>query len=238
MSRCRTTPIALLLMLACTLLPALAAAQRFPAQPHIYVGGEAVARMPPDFVEVNFMVARTGADVAATKQAVDAITERVWTASSALGIARADFESTGFSINPMYDFEDGKRLYRGTQVSRQFTARLRDIEKFNAWSEAVVQAGVQDLPGVSVDVDARDEKEAELRVVALQNARVEAERLAAALGQVVTGVHTISDSPIGDSGPVQFRAMEMKAGADQAPTLPDTVELRVQAYAVFTIAAK
>lgn len=230
----------LLLSLLLSLLPisAVNAADRFPTQPHVYVTGEAVEKLQPDFVEVGFMVARTGADVAATKKEVDAITERVWHAAKSVGIARADFEATGFSVSPMYDYTDGRREYRGTQVSRQFRARLRDMAKFNAWSEALVQAGVQDVPGITVNVDQREEKEAALRITALQNARREADRLAAALGQSITGVHTISDTPISEGGGVHFMSMKMEAAPEQAPTLPDKVELRVQAYAVFTMMAK
>lgn len=217
------------------LLPGLASADRFPPHPHVYVTGEAVEKLSPDFVETSFMVRRTGADVAATKREVDTITDRVWAAARTLGIARDDFEATGFSVSPVHDFEDGKRHYRGTQVSRQFTARLRDMAKFDAWTEALVQAGVQDVPGVRVDVDRREAREAELRVAALQNARNEADRLAKALDQAVTGVHTISDSPIGDNGGMHFRMMASEAAPEQAPTLPDRVEIRVQAYAVFTL---
>jgi uncharacterized protein len=225
-------------LLFALLLCGPAAAERFPSQPHIYVSGEAVEKLSPDFVQVAFMVARTGADVVATKKEVDAITDRVWRAATQLGISRADFEATGFSVNPMYGYQDGKRVYRGTQVSRQFTAKLRDMDRFNAWSEALVRAGVQDVPGISVNVDDRDAKEATLRIDALQNARREAQRMAEALGQVITGVHTISDTPIGQGGGMEVRMMSMRAAPDEAPSLPDHVELRVQAYAVFTMMAK
>ncbi len=227
-----------LIALCSLLLTGNALANRFPSQPHIYVTGEAEQKLTPDFVEVGFTVARTGADVAATMQEVDAITDRVWQAAQKLGIPRDDFEATGFAVNPMFDFEDGKRHYRGTQVSRQFTTRLRDMDRFDDWSEALVRAGVQDVPGIRVDVDRREEREAALRVTALQNARTEADRLAAALGQAITGVHTISDTPIGDGGGVQFRVSAMARTPEQAPTLPDQVELRVEAYAVFLMMPK
>lgn len=224
----------LCLILLCTLLlPGVAAAQRFPAAPHVYVTGEAVEKRAPDFVEIAFSVSRTGDDVAAVKQEVDRITDRVWQAAQQIGIERADFEATGFSVTPEFDFVDGRREARGTRVSRQFTTRLRDMAKFDAWSEALVQAGVKELPGVTVDVDRREEKEAELRLSALKNARSEAERLATALGQTITGVHTISDTPIGDGGGVPFKMARMEAAAPEAPTLPDHVELRVETYAVF-----
>ena len=233
-----TAPARYLLALFALLLTAPVAAERFPAAPHVYVTGEAVEKLAPDFVVVHFSVNRTGADVAATKQQVDAITERAWKAAQAVGIARKDFEATGFSVMPAYDFENGKRIYRGTQVSRQFTARLREMGKFNAFSEQLVQAGVQDVPGISVDVDQREAKEAALRITALQNARSEAEQLVAALGQTITGVHTISDTPIGDGGGVPFKAMRMEASAPDAPSLPDYVELRAEAYVVFLMMAK
>lgn len=220
------------------MLTGVAMAERFPTGPHLYVTGEAVEKLTPDFVETNFMVARTGADVAATKQEVDAITEKVWAAAKKIGIARSDFQATGFSVNPMYDYDNGKRSYRGTQVSRQFSVKLRNMDKFNAWSEALVQAGVQDVAGISVNVDKRDEKEAALRVTALKNARTEAERLAAALGQAVTGVHTISDTPIGEGGGIRTMTMRMDKAADRAPTLPDHVELQAEAYVVFTMMKK
>ncbi|NQD35730.1 SIMPL domain-containing protein [Permianibacter sp. IMCC34836] len=220
-------------------LTGTAMADRFPAGPHLYVTGEAVEKLKPDFVETSFMVARTGADVPATKKEVDAITDKVWAAAKKTGIAREDFQATGFSVNPMYDYEDGKRIYRGTQVSRQFNVKLRNMDKFNAWSEALVQTGVQDIAGISVNVDQREEKEAALRVTALKNAKLEAERLAGALDQVVTGVHTISDSPIGEGGGgIRAMAMRMDKASEGAPTLPDHVELRAEAYVVFTMMKK
>jgi len=222
-----------------TIFSGTAMADRFPTGPHLYVTGEAVEKLAPDFVETSFMVARTGADVPATKKEVDAITDKVWAAAKKVGIAKEDFQATGFSVNPMYDFEEGKRVYRGTQVSRQFLVKLRSMDKFNAWSEALVQTGVQDIAGISVNVDKREEKEAALRVTALKNARAEAERLAGALDQVVTGVHTISDSPIGEGGGgIRALAMRMDKASEEAPTLPDHVELRVESYVVFTMMKK
>ncbi len=232
------------LAVAATLLTSLtcagtAMADRFPTGPHLYVTGEAVEKLKPDFVETSFMVARTGADVPATKKDVDAITDKVWAAAKKIGIAKEDFQATGFAVNPMYDFEEGKRLYRGTQVSRQFSVKLRNMDKFNAWSEALVQAGVQDVAGITVNVDKREEKEAALRITALKNAKAEAERLAGALDQVVTGVHTISDTPIGDGGGgIRTMAMRMDKAGESAPTLPDHVELRAEAYVVFTMMKK
>lgn len=214
-------------------------ADRFPSNPHLYVTGEAVEKLKPDFVETSFMVSRDGADVPATKKAVDDITEKVWAAAKKIGIAKEDFQATGFTVNPMYDYDGGKRVHRGTQVSRQFSVKLRDMNKFNAWSEALVQAGVQDVAGISVNVDKREEKEAALRITALKNAKAEAERLAGALDQVVTGVHTISDSPIGEGGGgIRTMAMRMDKAGESAPTLPDHVELRAEAYVVFTMMKK
>ncbi len=236
-----TTALAVAATLLTTVITAgTAMADRFPQGPHLYVTGEAVEKLKPDFVETSFMVARDGADVPATKKAVDDITEKVWAAAKKVGIAKEDFQATGFTVNPMYDYDGGKRVHRGTQVSRQFSVKLRDMNKFNAWSEALVQAGVQDVAGISVNVDKRDEKEAALRITALKNAKAEAERLAGALDQVVTGVHTISDTPIGDGGGgIRTMAMRMdKAGAESAPTLPDHVELRAEAYVVFTMMKK
>jgi len=221
------------------LVTGAAMADRFPAGPHLYVTGEAIEKLKPDFVETHFMVARTGADVPATKKEVDAITDKAWAAAKKIGITREDFQATGFAVNPMYDYKDGNRLYRGTQVSRQFNVKLRDMDKFNSWSEALVQAGVQDIAGINVNVNQREEKEATLRVTALKNARTEAQRLAAALDQMVTGVHTISDTPIGEGGG-GIRAMSMKVGAapESAPSLPDHVELRAESYVVFTMMKK
>lgn len=218
---------------------ALADGSRFPQTPHIYVTGEATSKLAPDFVETQFTVARTGAQISDSKKKVDDIANKVYAAAQQLGIKREDYQATDFSVQPQYDYDQGKRIYRGTRVARSFTVKLRNMDKIGDWNNALVKAGVDEIAGFSVNVDGREEKLAALRVDALKKAREEAERLSAALGQKIVSVHTISDTPISDGGGVMVRAMLMKAPAGEAaPELPDTLELQAQAYVVFTMAGK
>jgi len=215
---------------------------RFPAGPHLYVTGRAVEEHKPDFVETRFSVELTGFDLPAIKKEVDAITNVAWASAKRLGIAQDDFQVTGFSTRRKQNYTNGEMIDLGTEISRQFEVKLRSMDRkdeFNAWSQALFETGLNEIGHVGVDVDGREEKEAALRVTALRNAKAEADRLAGALDQVVTGVHTISDSPFGEgvnTGDGYCR--KEGAGDEGAPALPDRVVLTAEVYVLFTMAKK
>ena len=122
--------------------------------------------------------------------------------------------------------EDGERepLVR-TRLERPFQVKLDDLERLPLLLDALTEAGVNALDGVSYDLADRDAATDEALVKALERARHKAELMAETLGITLGPVASVSEtrSPV-----FQPRMMAMSADAREsarAEYRPGTIDI-------------
>ena len=207
----------------------------------ITVSGEGDASVAPDLAVLNFSVVRLDKTARA---AVNANTEAMAAVISAMkkhGIESRDLQTSGFSIDPQYDYlqnADGSQKppqFRGYQVINALTVRVRDLSQLGEIMDEAVSLGVNQ--GGSVSFGNADTKPivAEARKAAMADALSKAKALTEAAGVKMGRIISISEGSIAPR-PMPVMAMAAKSMADAAPVPVEAGENAYHASINVTIA--
>lgn len=144
------------------------------------------------------------------------------------GIADKDLQTSNVSIYPRYD-NDGRNI-TGYQVSNMLTVTIRNVSQTGDLLDKVVDAGANNISGVSFSIADPAALEQTARDAAIANARARAEAMAKAIGGTVGQVLSITEN-IGSQPPVPM--MERAQMADSAGSVPiqtgeQTINAQVQ----------
>lgn len=203
----------------------------------ITVHGSGRITMKPDTATFSVGIdaqAKTAADAMAQASAkMNAIID----ALKAKGVADADRQTTQISLSPTYDYNNGNERPRltGYMASQSLSVKVRSIGKTGELIDGAVDAGANQVGGISFSVDDPSAATDEARTSAVKDARHRAEALAQAAGVSLGAAISITESG-GTAPPPIYYAQGMAAGADKAtPVDPGTTELSIEVDVVFAI---
>ncbi|MBY5521754.1 SIMPL domain-containing protein [Rhizobium leguminosarum] len=215
------------LMTALLALPLAAAAPAFaqeakPREPVISVTGDGESSVAPDMAVVNLAVVKQA------KTAREALDENnktmndVLTALKSGGIAERDLQTSGFSIQPQYNYPqpvDGQQQQPqliGYQTINSVTVRLRDLAKLGAVIDQSVTLGINQGGEIQFTNDKPDAAIEEARKAAVADAVKRAKTLSEAAGVKLGRILEITENvPRAMPQPV-YRATMMKEASDAA----------------------
>ncbi|MFM8986470.1 MAG: SIMPL domain-containing protein [Planctomycetia bacterium] len=184
------------------LVPTLAHAQSSrglhlePAVPTIAVSGAAEIRVVPDEVLLRFSVEGREAKLDAAVKACDTSTAAVLAFVKESGIAAQDLQSDFIAIAPVYERPNGEEspVPRYFRASRGFAVRLRDVAKFDALLEGILEAGADRVEDVAFRTTALRKHRDLARQQAIRAAREKAVALAGELGAKVGKPFSIEET--------------------------------------------
>lgn len=248
MSRIRVPAVPLLLVALLLAVPALAAgcsarslaAPQDPSSRSITVTGRAVVSGKPDLAQANLGVETYAATVAEATQQDAAKMSAVMAKLKELGIADKDIQTSNYSINlerqgpagPVGPGDSGK--YR---VSNMVGIKIRDLTKVGTIIDAAVQAGANQVWGVTFTIEDQKALETDARAKAVQDARSRAEALAKLSSTQLGQVLSVSEGTV--QGPIIMRGGGMGAGAAEAsmlaPISPGEVQVTFQLEVTYAI---
>jgi len=133
-----------------------------------------------------------------------------------LGVADKDVQTSSFNINPTYG-SDGRQV-TGYQVDNTVTVTIRNLDQAGTLLDQVVQAGANNVYGVSFSVNDPKELLSQARKQAMQDAQARAAQLAGAGGAAVGDVLVITEN-VG-SQPQPMPMMERAAAAQGGAAVP------------------
>lgn len=208
-----------------------AAAQDTPDMPEtrtIRVSGAGRVSARPDLAIVRVGV-QTEADTAVA--ALDANSERmqgVISATLEAGIAEADIQTQGLSLQPVYDRPaEGPAELRGYRARNLVEVRVRDLGILGDVLDTAVAAGGNTIEGIRFEVSDVAALLEQARAAAMNDAIAKAQQLTALadaeLGEVLTIVESSRAAPI----------VEREAAFEAAAAVPvqagtETIETTVQ----------
>ncbi|MCA9370878.1 MAG: SIMPL domain-containing protein [Candidatus Peregrinibacteria bacterium] len=149
----------------------------------ISVQGQGTVNAVPDIATLNFGV-QTGRQKTADgamKMLTDNMTS-VIEAVKAAGVEEKDITTQYLSLNPAYDWNDGRRVDQGFEANQSLMVKVRDLEKISAVLDAAVRAGANQAGSVGFTIDDPEELKAQAREDAIADAKMKAEKLAGDLG--------------------------------------------------------
>jgi uncharacterized protein YggE len=179
----------------------------------IGVSAEGEASLAPDLAVVSLSVTGSGVELTATRDDVNGRTSAVLARLRDLGIADGDLNAPDVGIHPEYDHRRGQRL-TGYRVTRQVTARVRDLDRLGEVLDGVVAAGADEIHGARMSAADPSAAEHDALRAAVTAARAKAEVLATAAGVALGAVARIEEAdPTGSPVP-RLRMMAMAESAD------------------------
>lgn len=226
--------------------PARAAAQDAPvgtpaAGPAtVSVGGEGRVTVPPDTASVVVGVDVQFPTLAAAQAEADRQATAIIDAARGEGIAEEDIQTVNYGVNVIRDYDEqgNPGPITGYNVSNQVQLTIRAVDNVGAVLDAVVDAGANNIYGISFYLEDTAAAASQARAAAVRDARAKAEELAAAAGATLGRVRSISEGYAPPPAPQVFAAdaalEEGRAGG--APIQTGTNEVVVVVQMTFELA--
>ncbi|MCG5056035.1 MAG: SIMPL domain-containing protein [Myxococcales bacterium] len=222
----RPLPVAPLLALLATTTAACAHHGLRSTGPSVTATGEGKASGKPNLATVTVAV------VVEAKTATSATSEAALRQSAVIAAVKGELagqgqvQTSGYSLSPVYDYNEGRQTLRGYQVRNALTAELRDPSKVGAVIDAAVQAGATEIASVSFGLEDSGAARAEAIRKATEAAMREATAAARAAGRSLGTVKTIAVGSSSGAPPpmplVKMARMDMQAST---PVEPGAVEI-------------
>jgi uncharacterized protein len=184
----------------------------------ISVTAQGESSVAPDLALVSFAVMGNGKELGPTRDDVSIRSSAVLAKLRELEIAEADINAPDVGIQPEYDYRKGQKLI-GYRVTRQMSARVRDLDRLGEVLDGVVGAGANEVGGAQMTAADPSAAEHAALQAAMAAARAKAGVLAASAGVVLGDVARIEEEAGPGAGPLpKFRAMGAMAEAVEVPT--------------------
>lgn len=206
--------------------------QEAEAKREIAVQGRGEVSVRPDVAKITLGLT-TGPQPTA-KAALDGLAKKfqgIVAAVKSQGIKDEDVKTSNFSIQPVYDFADGRQTIRGFEATESLEVKIRDLDKIGDVLAKTTAEGVNQAGGISFEIDDQDQARDQAEEEAIKDARENAERLVKTLGVRLGRVKAYAvSSPPPFPSPLYARAeLEGAPGGDQGvpPVPPGTEDIVV-----------
>lgn len=199
------------------------------------VSGEGMVTTGPDMAVITAGVLSENKSLQVAQSENSDRSQKVIDALLQLGIPREDIQTVEYRINNMYDYVDGKQIFRGYEVRHLLEVQVSDISQVGKVVDTVIANGANIIYNIRFDTSRRTELYNEALTKALQDAISKAESLAKLLNVQLNRIPfeiTESQTTIGPIIPYQTFAVEKVAGAS-TPIEPGTLEIKAVLLAKF-----
>lgn len=159
---------------------------------HLSVTAQGEASVSPDLAIVSFAVSGDGEELGPVREDVNRRSSAVLEALRMVGVAERDINAPDVGIHPQYDFRKGQRLI-GYRVSRDMSAKVRELERLGEVLDGIVGAGANEVHGAQMSAADPSAAEHAALEAAMAAARAKAEVLAAAAGVTLGPVARIEE---------------------------------------------
>ncbi|WP_374622108.1 SIMPL domain-containing protein [Devosia sp.] len=213
--------LAPLLLAAGLATPALAADEAT-----VSINGVGEVTAAPDTALVTSGVTTQGATAREALDANTAAMAQLIDTLKAAGIEERDIQTSGFSVNPNYVYSDARDAngyslpprINGYVVSNTVNVRVRDLGKLGTMLDQAVTVGANTINGVSFSVADPSALYEAARKAAFADAKQKAELYAAAAGEELAGVRTISEQQsYGQPEPYMMKTMAADIASAPVP---------------------
>ena len=202
----------------------------------INVTGEGRVTTMPDIAKIQLGTVIEKTSVAAAQQENTRIMNALNVELASAGVAKADVQTADYSIQPMYDWNDGKQTLRGYQVSQNLRVKVRNLDNVGDILGVAGELGVNQVGGIEFTVDQPEMLKQQARVKALANAKAKAEALSQVVGVKLVRVISFNENvyePIYNS---PYFEKSMGVGGGGAPNIePGSAEFVVNADVTYEI---
>jgi hypothetical protein len=195
----------------------------------ISVSGTGQASGEPDNATVMLGVSVSDANVSDAVAKSNATMQAITDAMTALGVEAKDIQTTNFNVWPEDRYDNagqptGQRIYH---VDSTVQVKVRKLETVGDVIDQGLQAGANNIGGLSFGIEDSDALESDARMKALEDANRKASELAAAMGVSLGDIIIVSEST-GGVPPIGYGKVEVAQAAGGGAPPISAGELSVQ----------
>ncbi len=189
----------------------------------ITIDGEGKVSGAPDVAQFSVGYRSEGRDISTVQTENTRKVNAILAEMKKLGIPDKDLQTTNYSIQPEYDWNNGRQQFRAYVVNQTVTVKVRDFSKLDAAVGKIGQLDANQFYGLDFTLDDPAKMKQEARKKALEDARRKAEELADALGIRLGRVVTYSEGGGGYPVPMYYKAeaRDMAVSAPAAAPMPE-----------------
>lgn len=195
----------------------------------IVVSGTGRVAVQPDVADLRLGVTVAKPTVEAARGEAAATMDAILRAVDGAGVARADVRTAMLSVQPRYDYRDGRApVLTGYEIANVVEVSVRDLSRLGDVIDATLAAGATSMDALTFRLADPAAAEREARRQAMTEARSRADVLAEAAGLTIQGVSDIIEGqPLRPPVPIA-KAERMALAADAGtPVEAGTLEVAV-----------
>jgi len=202
------------------------------------VSGNGKVYLTPDIAYIYIGVQSKSENVGDALNDNNTKSQSVASALNELGVDSKDIQTSAFNIYPQQQYgQNGEVTKTEYVVENTVNVTVRDLTKMGQLLDTVVRSGANSINGISFDVTNRDSAVTEARQKAVDDARKQAEELAAAAG-VKLGKLTSISVYVNNTATPMYNAKGgamMDAAASQVPVSAGQMIITADANLAFEI---
>ncbi len=208
----------------------------------ISVSGSGNVSVAPDEVSVKLTVLTEESDSEEAVNKNNNITEEVINAIKGQDLEDAKIETTGFNLQPLYNYNDDKppEIY-AYRVTNTVEVTTTEIERVGDLMATAIDAGANDIGSLSFNLSDEAQREAKRNALAkaTKDAREKAIAIANSLEVKIGQIYYINESGISYPGPfyIEEAVAEMEApegkGVSRPPVSPRELEVTANVEITF-----
>jgi uncharacterized protein YggE len=209
-----------------------------PPPPVIVTTGEGVVKRAPDRAFVAIAAesrARTAAEAQRLNtEAMTAVLDKV----KSLGIPADAIQTTGYTLQPDFEYQNGRQNLRGYISRNQVDVRVDTLSKLGEILASAVGSGATNVSSVRFDLKERDAAESEALRMAVRDARRRADAAASGAGVRVVQVWRIDeqrDMEIVRPMPMAMARGGMTEMAQAAPVPVEAGQIEIRSRVTLTV---
>jgi uncharacterized protein len=208
------------------------------AEGTIVVSGTGRVSVIPDVAELRLGVSVARPTVESARTAAATAMESILQAIETAGIPNRDVRTTLLSIQPRYDYRDGRSpTLTGYELANAVEVTIRDLARLGATVDGALSAGATSMDGLTFRLADPAGPERQARQLAMADARARADVLAEAGGLEILGVTDIVEGQPARP-PMPFGKAERMAMAADVSTPVEAGSLEVAVSVTVTYRAR
>jgi uncharacterized protein YggE len=230
-----------MLVVALCLAASPAFAQQGAPQPSIVTSGEGVVKKAPDRAFVTIAAesrARTAAEAQRVNtEAMTAVLDKI----KAAGIPADAIQTTGYNLQPEFDYANGRQTLRDYVARNQVQVRVDTLSKVGDVIATAVGTGATSVSNVQFDLKDRDVVEREALRLAVSDAKRRSEAAAAGAGVQLGPIVRIDeqrDMPGPTPRPMAMAGVAAMRAEGPAPVPVEAGEIEVRGHVTLTTLIK
>jgi uncharacterized protein len=199
----------------------------------IKVKGEGEIAVQPDTASVNLGVVTESKELIDAQQQNSIVGNKVIDSLIALGIDRKQIQTFDYRIEPNYDYDQGKQIFRGYKVTHILEVKIDDLSIIGKVVDTAVQNGANYVANVQFTTRYKETYYQQALVMALNNASSKAQTIANTIRVTLNPTPILVTEGTDVIQPFESHQVAFAKGASSTQILPGQLQIKASVAAEY-----